>query len=478
MDVECPAPPRFANNNATRADSTDVPLLAHAVTPQRIAPNVGRRRQGTPALFRAEPSPSHCARMASIFENAAADIQLSRRPLPQYCMDSSSISSTQITRGSPFLYPKGTPLLPPQSVPTSGASSSLSSTHGFSLPPEVDRPLDMPPLPPPRISTSITVNIVGQEPLSSGFTSPTTATNRICMDKAIYPRLLASYLEDEECHSTHGVPYIMPTPTPVSTQPVQMRDIDAWLDELMDPTPDPVPKPTYSPKVISGRLALPVQSRGPPGSSLFQRKLRSATPSAPPRNPQVEILTASRQSSYSYAVFNELGRLAPPEANCKLVSMAPQSSNKENLPPPTISLSWSSITSSSAPLSPNCPDQVNSSPETPLITITKPAVPYSFQNPPPHSSTAPLPCKKLRPSFPWPSPLFKGPVRKPFKDARFGIREDEVAGEDVPTETGDIAGDYVHISPDVQRHRKGKGPRRDRRPSYWDEDIVPGPSPR
>ena len=459
MDVECPALPCLANNGTTRAENTDVSSPPHVLTPRRITPNVGRRRQGTPILFRTEPSPSHRARMASIFENAAADIQSSRRSWSQYCTDSSSISSTQITRRSPFLYSKGTPLLPQQSE-----SSSLSSTYELS--------------PPPRFSTIAAVNRVGQEPLSSGFTSPITATNRICVERAIYPQLIAPDLEDEECHSTHGVPYIIPTPASVSTEPVAMRDIDAWLDELMDPTPEPVRKPTCSPMVIASRLAPPVQSRSPQGSSLVQRKLRGTRASAPPRSLQVETITANRQPSHSYTVVEEPSRLAPSEASCKLVPMARQSSNKENLPPPTISLSWSSITSSSSPHSPHCPNQVNSSPETPLITITKPAVHNAFQNPPPPSFTAALPRKKFRPSFPEPGRLIESPMGKPSNAARFEIPADGVADEDLPAETGDMAGDQVQMSPDVQRHRKGKGPRRDRRPSYWDEDIVPELSPR
>lgn len=42
----------------------------------------------------------------------------------------------------------------------------------------------------------------------------------------------------------------------------------------------------------------------------------------------------------------------------------------------------------------------------------------------------------------------------------FTIHEDQVAGA------------LAQLSPDVERHRKGRGPRRERCASYWDEDIL------
>ena len=35
-----------------------------------------------------------------------------------------------------------------------------------------------------------------------------------------------------------------------------------------------------------------------------------------------------------------------------------------------------------------------------------------------------------------------------------------------------LAEALAQLSPDVERHRKGKGPRRERCMSYWDEDIL------
>ena len=472
MDVEHTAIPSSVSKSATRAAITSVSSLTHVVTPTRIAPNVGRRRQGTPILVRAEPSPSHRARMASIFENAAADIESSRKSSSHYCTNSSSISSTQVTRRSSFLYFKGTPLLPQLCESSSEESLSLASTHELSPSLLFDRSHTMLPLPSPRLSTFVAVKREGQEPLSSGFTSPITATNRIHMERAIYPQLIAPDSEDGECHSTHGVPYIIPTPAPIFTEPVAMRDIDAWLDELMDPTPEPVLKSACSPKPIASRLASPVRRRSSQGSSLVQRKLRGAAPSTPSHNSQVESLTFHWQPWNSYAVVEGSGRLIPSEMNCKLDSMARQSSNKENLPPPTISLSWSSITSSSASLSPHCPDQVNTSPKTPLITVTKPAGLYTLQKQLLPSFDAALPYKKFRPSFPWTGPLIRSPVGKPSDIAELNICED------VPAETGYVARDDIQMSPDVQRRWKGKGSKRDRRPSYWDQDIIPEPSSR
>ena len=42
----------------------------------------------------------------------------------------------------------------------------------------------------------------------------------------------------------------------------------------------------------------------------------------------------------------------------------------------------------------------------------------------------------------------------------FTIHEDQVAGA------------LAQLSPDVERYRKGRGPRRERCVSYWDEDIL------
>ena len=47
------------------------------------------------------------------------------------------------------------------------------------------------------------------------------------------------------------------------------------------------------------------------------------------------------------------------------------------------------------------------------------------------------------------------------------------AGKDFTIHGAQLAEALAQLSPDVERHRKGRGPRRERCMSYWDEDILP-----
>ena len=56
-------------------------------------------------------------------------------------------------------------------------------------------------------------------------------------------------------------------------------------------------------------------------------------------------------------------------------------------------------------------------------------------------------------------------VNKKKNQSKFDICED------------DVADSLMELSPHVECHRKGKGPKKERCPSYMDQDVLPGCSP-
>ena len=55
--------------------------------------------------------------------------------------------------------------------------------------------------------------------------------------------------------------------------------------------------------------------------------------------------------------------------------------------------------------------------------------------------------------------------------------ETSVAYRDFTIHEDQLAEALAQLSPDVARHRKGRGPKRERCVSYWDEDILQPGSP-
>lgn len=123
-------------------------------------------------------------------------------------------------------------------------------------------------------------------------------------------------------------------------------------------------------------------------------------------------------------------------------------SNKENTSP-----AKSSPSSVRPPLF-----HVNSSIRYPNMNHKSPTRPLQFQHPLTPRGHLSLPPRKKKPKIVDDSLGILPKPRLPVQD--FTIHEDELSGA------------LAELSPQVERYRKGRGPKRERRQSYLDEDVL------
>jgi len=525
--VEYPRLPLVSHTEVITEQNRPSSSEISPTTPRKATPNTSRRRRGTPNLTRAEATPSHRVKMAIIFQEAAAEIQES---LAQHTAGNASVPNTKRNRISLATYmqryKEKRNRQPKASEPPFDVQSNLQAIHA-PTPPE-EQLLPAPPLPSHDSSCAFPVRTTGKEPLSSGFTSPVGPESNARYGKLpLSSSILPPGSDDGECHSTHGVPYIITPQESAPEVPPQMRNIDAWLDKLMDPAPEPAPRSPLRSSVVSDL------GRSSPCAPLFSKKLRRPIT----RTKTCVFPTASapgpRQPSFLYA---------PPTKPWCLVSLdkvegtARNTSNKENLPPPTRAGSWNSVISSPPRNSPPHTNAVASPTDQPtkdtspslfltphhhtpspnrIPSSTRAKSPALFLTPylsapprrPPHLSPLPNKYTKSSPPFPHFRPGSPSPRPFPFaicedEDDYTSIRPDEIAypatnnnrtphpkvkvvdkHDPWAIDSRDLEpeGEMPRLSPDVEVLRKGRGRgewRRLRCGSYWDEDIVPEFSPK
>ncbi|MCJ1248637.1 hypothetical protein MMC30_005855 [Trapelia coarctata] len=501
-------------------------------TPKKATPNTSRRRRATPNLTRAEATPSHRVKMANMFQEAAAEIQSIQRSPMQHTAGNAGLSDAPNTKRNRISlatymqrYKEKRKRQPKASEPTVEHQSSLQAIDAPTAPEE--QLLPAPHLPTPSPPYVLPAGATGKEPLSSGFTSPVGPESNI--HYGILPvssSVLPPDSDDGVCHSTHGVPYIITPQDPAPVLPPQMKNIDDWLDKLMDPAPEPTVKSPHHSSVLGD------VGRSSPCAPLFSKKLRRPITRTETCVLPTTSAPATRQPSFLDA---------PPMKPWRLVSLdkfeatARNTSNKENLPPPTRAASWSSIISSSAPDSPPhtnpiaTPTELQPEDQSPCLFLTSynpiptpnrssssngAKSPALFLNPYLSASSRKLPHhfspSPNKNSASSPPPLYFRPGSPPPKPSPSGICEDEddhtsIISDDIAypitnsnrtphpkvmdksnpwaVDRRDMEGDreLPRLSPDVEVVRKGRGKgerRRLRCGSYWDEDIVPEFSPR
>lgn len=287
-------------------------------------------------------------------------------------------------------------------------------------------------------SLSSQIDEEGKEPISSGFEMPIAPTPGFIEDPkdVKYPILEnwqslrssfhASCLgsDDEDLHSTHGVPLILPFHPPIMEE-AHHAHIDTWLNEVVEPS-------TF------GLSNSPMEFSGTEDFIMSEAPSQSIAPEA--RSPIQSRVSLSSSGQ-------------------KMQSGSRASSDKENVSPFKNSYSH---TRPSVPhhqtlaLSQSC----QSNPH-PVLQVTKalrfapPVTPQGNSRVPPRRKRARV--DKIDSNREEKEPLSPRP--------NFTIREDQLTGA------------LAQLSPDVERHRKGRGPKRERCVSYWDEDIVPPASP-
>ena len=455
--------------------------VAYPTTPGRPTPNSAKKRRPIPRFTRPTATPGHKAKMSMIFRDAAISLHGSKLPTCQLSSNTKrfrvplsqarnihldnpcqkdkiipsglgspsnisrcSKSSSRSNRASSVLrrnqasgdgqrHPTPTPL-----TKLDGATFKTFAGHSRDVDPDFDAICTVDPLKVNSASSSSQIDEEGKEPISSGFERPIAPTpgfiespkdvkypileNWRSLRSSFHASCLGS--DDEDLHSTHGVPFILPFQPP-SAEEAQRSHVDTWLNEVVEATTSGL---SNSPMEFYGTEDL-IMSDAPPQS----------------------IAPEARSPIQSRASLSSPGQ--------KMQSGSRASSDKENVSP---SKNSSSHARPSVPhlqtsaLSQSCQNNPH-----PVLQVTK-ALHFAASVTPQGNLKVPPRRKRARVDKIDSSREEKEPLSP---RTNFTIREDQLTGA------------LAQLSPDVERHRKGRGPKRERCVSYWDEDIIPPASP-
>ncbi|MCJ1423803.1 hypothetical protein MMC29_001688 [Sticta canariensis] len=460
-------------------------------TPGGTAPNSARKRRSGHTLSRATPTPSHGVKMSGIFQDAAVSLKA--------CFASPTTSSPNMkklrtpvrqaqmgpfgcTRGQDHLvFPQATLTPKPGSTPASSLPTALT-------PPAIPYGPDFPtPLLAQRFFCECQnkLDSSGDEAKESGGRN---RARQIIADHCIntrtdnvtYPKLnpwrmpgfssVPSSLSSE-CHSTHGVPLVIPIPT---TSHEKAEVIDSWLSEVYEPeTPLFSSDDSYTPQSPDRNLYAPQSPEHKPYAPQSPDH-QSSGPQSPSADLEQQQGSISKQSSTFQRSpkrpFTPLHSLPNPlVVRAKIAKtempMSASSSNTAN-PLPVYPILPS--TGANHPASADCRSTPSPSPTHSLVSpqnlrsfpMYEPLRPSAESGPPtPHPSPISYP-KRKRTGIrsPLDIPIYAPTVRPLTRQITS------------PNEKADLP--VKELSPHVERYRKGYGPQPGRRPSYWDRDIL------
>ena len=456
------------------------PVITLPTTPTRPAPNSAKKRTQLPDLSRPTANPGHGdgAKMSMIFRNAANSLQGSVLPPHQ---KSSNIKKSRLphlqARGTKFgsTYqddamvssglnsPSKIERHPGEPCESKWALSEVTSARASGVGPHYSPPSHFVGAGRAIVQT-ITDQYFGaatgdggmcldetlrvssassplhseewvKEPISSGFATPIgTAPGFVenpeevkypipgnCRSLRSRSNLSSFGSDNDDLHSTHGVPLILPFPSS-DAEEAPRSDIDTWLNGVVEGT---IPGLLGSPKHSCDREDLLMND-----APLSQNMASTLSP----------LLTRERVS------------WSKPKQDTQSPLRA--SSDKENISPPK------SLSSPPRPptqhLQARTPSRFCQISTPATLQATQPLTPQGHLSLPPRQRKraridGTASCAAARPETP------TGPRRRDFT-----IHEERIAGA------------LAQLSPDVERHRRGRGPRRERCVSYWDEDILHG----
>lgn len=448
-----------SHHSSLASDASSSPLAAAPLRkPGRPAPNSGRKRTPLPSLSRNQSSPSHSAKMSSLFHDAAASIYSTTRPamtslnsarprIPAYssrhtkfgqsgadfkCVMSNTASQwgrseREFSSCAPKVQRRNRCLEANSQLPLKSPLATLQSD--FAGPAGCPNPslpiadaLDDECYP----SDQEQDNEGGIELLQERQTTPPPprfskfeTPENLNHPKKTFSKLLpssppanSSESDSDECHSSHGVRYIMPY-SHADAERAQQVSIDTWLEEVLSTDREDSEK------------AEPADAQG--------------EMTAPPRLCTLPSSFTSRQT------------------------ISRTSSNKENAPP---------MLSSSSPKQ-DLPE---------FIPCTRPPSRFRPQD---HSKSSlngvTAPKWQTCSLSPGRGPLSAPPKRKKlYSDWKTQSSPQQVtADRDFRIYEEELAGALAKLSPSVVQHRKGRGPqrKRERCASYWDTDIWGEESP-
>lgn len=443
-------------------------------TPRRVMPNISRKRLCSPTLIRDTASPSHVAKMSSLFGDAALAVRCKRTP----------------PRHFPLHHKKSRAPLDPQGLTTSGtAHNGLSTlapvpTHRCD---SVDRnrwiqkakqqheamdrlPVDVCPLTPPfdggpvyngtvcgspfndprhssdtdsvelptayERSANASLHLEARNPLSSGHTTPAQYNSLITDDTCNFdnpaaatepdveslspcplrPRTCQSG-SDDDVHSTHGVRLIMPY-SHCDAEQAQRAGIEAWLARVHS-----VPEEFISEAPENRHDS--IEGQGEHDTTLLDGSFPKRNVTNQERHFTREVATSKRRPS-----------------------------NKENVPPP---------------LPPRAPPTPYPCPQ-----VTPSSSPVHMQEATIRLKSTPSAARFLHPSTP--RGFLSAPPKRPKLHAarQVGTLSTPIhsPARDFTIHGDDLAAALAKLSPSVEQHRKGRGPKRERCASYWDTDVL------
>ncbi|CAD6585553.1 MAG: hypothetical protein ASARMPRED_002190 [Alectoria sarmentosa] len=459
-------------NQAVAANPAVLPI-----TPRRPTPNSAKKRRQMPDLSRPTATPGHGAKMSMIFRDAATSFQGSRLSI---CKPSSNIKRPRLPLSQARSIKFGSTGQDDTMV-SSGLGNPLNMTRYLGASCELEFPSSEvsrrgaygvglhSPTPRPltkagrttlgtltnqfhgeairnggmSLEDTLGVNSAslpsqieegGKKSISSGFATPIVPTPKSVanLEEAKYPilenwRSLRSSSnesilgsDNEDLHSTHGVPLILPFPRS-DVEEAPRSDIDTWLNETVEATTIGLSR---SLKLFHGT------------EDLLTNDISFSRNMAP--NPSCPIRLGASPSRLKQGMQSPSGA----------------SSNKE------------SVSSS----------KCSSSPTRPSAQYHQTRTPSRF------CQTNPQPTLQHADALPFTRPLTpQGHLSLP--PSRKRARVDDFATSRAETEISTARRDFtIHedklaealaqLSPDVERHRKGRGPKRERCMSYWDEDIL------
>ena len=415
-------------------------------TPKRPTPNSAKKRRQMPDLTRLAATPGHGAKMSMIFRDAAnslqgsgippthgqSNIKKSRLPISQargtkfgssYADEIHRLSRIGPHYSTPTHLPKAD--LATRGTTTDRSLSAATDAGGMCLD-DTSRVRG--------VSPSSHIEKEGREPIDSGFATPTASITNLAEEpeEVVYPILghwrslrslsnASSFGSDnDDIHSTHGVPLILPFPCSYADQ-APRSNIDTWLNGVAE-------------AASSGLSSLQKQS--------YDRG---------------DVFTTDAPFSQSIALnlsSPPKDRATPSMLKQDMQSPSRASSDQENI----------------------SPSKYPPSPTRPLVQNLQARTPSRFCQTKTQATLSPIKSLHFAHSSTPQGHLSLPPQRK---RARVEGTASSTGGAEMPTPRRDftihedqVAGALAQLSPDVERHRKGRGPRRERCVSYWDEDIL------
>ena len=475
-------------------------------TPKATRANSSKKR-GHPSLARAKSSPSHRVRVANIFSDAADQLKVMSLSRAKPWIRKASEKAV-----SPLAHRTGRPghtdehCGPLGPLRRTHTESSGSGGHLPLLRGDGAGAVDAEPRPAPSRRVHWRP---GKEPISSGFTSPTGAAEQTSLAlpspaPAIHP--LYSLSEDEaelaldakEIHSTHVVPPVLPirrAPAEITALPPPSvhANIHAWLDGVLAPDQRPWapglshplrpfhanPTPAllqHRPRTRSNKENIPPlatdAATGLPSRSSNGKNSRGRNnddDSSPSDAPSPRLGPCTDVAEDALPLLEPSRPRTAPRKPLRELPMGPASS-------PVKGRSGTAFSRAHAP--PRSPGG--------LMALAPRRKRPRTASPPERSDdelaeratkgdAVGLSCMKMRAGASrrtrWPTrvPRDGGNARDRSPSEEGEIRDDE--DNEGPSEDG-----ILPLSSTVQTFRKGKGPTPDRRPSYWDRDILDKPT--